>query len=144
MNRRTPGTRTEYRFFHAISTRWKDNDVYGHVNNVEFYSWFDTAVNTYLVVQGIIDIAASTVVGIVVETGCRYFTPIAFPDRVAVGLRVARLGNSSVRYEIAVFRNDDPAAVAEGYFVHVFVDRATMRPVPIPEHARAALQRIHT
>jgi len=139
MGRGSRATRDEYRFFHAISTRWKDNDVYGHINNVEFYSWFDTAVGVYLISRGIIDIATSQIVGVVVENGCRFHAPIAFPDCVTVGIRAAKLGRSSVRYEIAVFRNDAHAAAAEGHFVHVFVERATMRPVPIPEAARRAL-----
>lgn len=142
MRRSSRSTRAEYRFFHAISTRWKDNDVYGHVNNVVFYSWFDTAVNFYLVSRELLEIAESRIVGVVVETGCRYHSPVAFPDRVTVGIRVARLGTSSVRYEIGVFRNDEQEAAAEGHFVHVFVDRATTRPVAMPELARHTLLEI--
>ena len=142
MSRSSRSMRADYRFFHSIATRWKDNDVYGHVNNVEFYSYFDTAVNLYLVSRQALDIAASTVVGVLVENGCRFHAPIAFPDLVTVGIRVARLGHSSVRYEIGVFRNDEPDAAAEGHFVHVFVERTTMRPVAMPEHARAILSEI--
>lgn len=142
MNSRARPTRAEYRFFHSIATRWKDNDVYGHVNNVEYYSWFDTAVNFWLVSRGLLDVGASRVVGVVVETGCRFHAPIAFPDQVSVGIRAARVGNSSVRYEAAVFRNNETDAAADGHFVHVFVDRATMRPVPMPQAARRALSDI--
>lgn len=116
-----------------------DNDVYGHVNNVIYYSFFDTAVNLYLVEAGALDIAASPVIGLVVETQCRYYRPISFPDRVAAGIRVGRLGTSSVRYEIGLFRNDEDLASAEGHFIHVYVDRATTRPVPLPDVLRRAL-----
>ena len=142
MSRSSRSTRADYRFFHAIATRWKDNDVYGHVNNVEFYSYFDTAVNLFLVSRDVLDIAASSIVGVVVENGCRFHAALAFPDLVTVGIRVARLGHSSVCYEIGVFRNDEQEAAAEGRFVHVFVERATMRPVAMPEHARAILSEI--
>jgi acyl-CoA thioester hydrolase len=134
--------RAAYRHFQLIPTRWMDNDVYGHVNNVIYYSYFDTVVNQYLVEQGVLDIENSPVVGLVVETSCRYFAPIAFPDAVHAGLRVARLGNSSVRYEIGIFRNDDPTASAQGHFVHVYVDRASRRPTALPEPLRGALERI--
>ena len=144
MTSRSRPTRDEYRFFHTIATRWKDNDVYGHVNNVEYYSWFDTAVNFWLVSRGVLDIAASPVVGIVVETGCRYHAPVTFPDQVSIGIRAARIGNSSVRYEAAVFRNDADDAAADGHFVHVFVDRGTMRPVPMAAAVRRALAEIAT
>jgi len=119
-----------------------DNDVYGHVNNVVYYSYFDTVVNQYLVEQGVLDIEASPVIGLVVETGCRYFAPIAFPDLIHAGLRVARLGNSSVRYEIGIFRNEQDTACAQGHFVHVYVDRTSRRPAPLPQPLRAALARI--
>ena len=142
MDHRRPTTRADYRVFHPIATRWKDNDVYGHVNNVEFYSYFDTAVNFHLVSRGVLEISTSDVVGVVVETGCVFHAPLAFPDRVSVGIRVAHLGRSSVRYELGVFRNDEEAAAAEGHFVHVFVERATMRPVAMPERARAILSEI--
>jgi acyl-CoA thioester hydrolase len=120
-----------------------DNDVFGHVNNVVYYSYFDTAVNEYLIREGVLDIQASPVIGLVVETQCRYFSSIAFPDRVTAGLRVAHLGRSSVRYEIGLFRDDDPVAAAQGHFVHVYVERATNRPVAaLPENLRAALARL--
>jgi len=140
--RETPGRRSSFVQFIAIPTRWADNDVYGHVNNVQYYAFFDTAVNQHLVAAGVLDIAASPVVGLVVETQCRYFSPVTFPDVINVGLRVSRLGNSSVRYEIGIFRvgNDEPCAI--GHFVHVFVDRATRRPMPVPGHLRAALNRL--
>jgi len=142
MSRPAPTNRSDYRYFVPIATRWMDNDVYGHVNNVIYYSWFDTAVNGFLMQRGLLDIAASTVVGVVAETGCRYLAQISFPDPVTVGLRVATLGRSSVRYEIGIFRGDAQAASAEGHFVHVYVDRASMRPVPIPDHVRAEMQRL--
>ncbi|WP_459614950.1 acyl-CoA thioesterase [Bordetella sp. 2513F-2] len=132
-------TRGNFPHLATIPTRWMDNDVYGHVNNVTYYSYFDTAVNQFLVGHGVLDIAQSPVIGLVAETGCTYFQPIAFPDVVEVGLRVAHLGRSSVRYEIALFRQGDPAVRAAGHFVHVYVDRATGRPVPMPEAVRALL-----
>jgi acyl-CoA thioester hydrolase len=135
----TPDSRDRYPHIAAITTRWMDNDVYGHVNNVVYYSYFDTVVNGYLIAQGALDIRASDVIGLVVETHCNYFSSIAFPDRVAAGLRVARLGGSSVRYEIGLFRDDEPLAAAQGHFVHVYVDRATNRPTPLPARLRAAL-----
>jgi acyl-CoA thioester hydrolase len=138
----TPHARSAYRHFQPIPTRWMDNDVYGHVNNVVYYSYFDTAVNQYLMEQGVLDIQASPVIGLVVETSCRYFAPITFPDLVHAGLRVARLGNSSVRYEVGIFRNQETTASAQGHFVHVYVDRASRRPAPLPAATRAALARI--
>jgi acyl-CoA thioester hydrolase len=119
-----------------------DNDVYGHVNNVVYYSYFDTVVNQYLIEQGVLDIETSGVIGLVIETRCNYFRPVTFPDVVHAGLRVAKLGNSSVRYEIGLFRNDDDEAAAQGHFVHVYVDRASRRPAPLPAAMRAALEKI--
>lgn len=116
-----------------------DNDVYGHVNNVVFYSWFDTAVNAYLVEAGVLDWSEGEAVGLVVETLCRYHAPVSFPEPVEVGLRVERIGNSSVRYGLGIFRADDDQAAADGHFVHVYVDRETRRPVTVPEPMRAAL-----
>jgi acyl-CoA thioester hydrolase len=142
MNKPAPEPRSAYRHFLIIPTRWMDNDVYRHVNNVVYYSYFDTAVNHYLIEQGVLDIENSTVIGLVVETTCQYFAPIAFPDVVAVGLRVAKLGNSSVRYEIAIFRNSEDSASAQGHFVHVYVDRVTRRPAPLTPPLRAALEKI--
>ena len=132
--------RSDYRRFQAISTRWMDNDVYGHVNNVVYYSWFDTAVNRLLVVNGVLDIHGGQTIGLVVETGCRYFSPTAFPDEIQAGVRVAHVGTSSVRYEIGLFRNAEEEAAAVGYFVHVYVDRETRRPTPIPAAIRTALE----
>jgi acyl-CoA thioester hydrolase len=142
MSRPTPDTRAAYRQFQRIPTRWMDNDVYGHVNNVVYYSYFDTVVNQYLIEQGVLEIETSPVIGLVVETQCRYFAPITFPDLVTAGLRVAKLGNSSVRYEIGLFRNHEDAASAQGHFVHVYVDRAARRPAQLPVPMRAALERI--
>ena len=133
-------TRAAYPRLVPLTTRWGDNDVYGHVNNVVYYAFFDTAVNGLLVEAGALDIARSPVIGLVVETGCRYFASLAFPDRITAGVRVAHLGRSSVRYEIAIFREDEPEAAAQGHFVHVYVDRDTRRPVPLPDRLRAVLQ----
>ncbi|WP_339914785.1 thioesterase family protein [uncultured Brevundimonas sp.] len=132
--------RSDYRRFQAISTRWMDNDVYGHVNNVVYYSWFDTAVNRLLVVAGQIDIHKGEVIGLVAETGCRYFSPTAFPDQIEAGVRVAHVGSSSVRYEIGLFRNAEDEAAAVGYFVHVYVDRETKKPVPLTDAMRGFLE----
>ena len=140
--REAPETRDRYRTFLTIPTRWMDNDVYGHVNNVVYYSYFDTVVNGYLISSGALDIERSRVIGLVVETQCKFFRPLAFPDTVRAGLRVARLGNSSVRYEIGIFRNDEDAAVAQGHFVHVYVDRETRRPAGLPVEMREALEKI--
>jgi acyl-CoA thioester hydrolase len=140
VSRPEPESRDRYRHFLAIPTRWIDNDAYGHVNNVVYYAWFDTVVNRYLVDAGVLDIQAGAVIGLVVETHCQYFSPIAFPDVVHAGLRVATLGTSSVRYEVGMFRGEDKRAAAQGYFVHVYVDRASGRPVPLPAPLRAALQ----
>lgn len=142
MSKPTPETRAAYRHFQNIPTRWMDNDVYGHVNNVVYYSYFDTVVNQYLIEQGMLDIERSQVIGLVVETQCKYFAPITFPDTVTAGLRVAKLGSSSVRYEIGLFRNDEDAASAQGHFIHVYVDRATRKPTALPQDMRAALELI--
>lgn len=132
MSRAPAETRSAFAHFHRIETRWKDNDVFGHVNNVVYYSYFDTAVNAFLIEHGVLDLQRSTIVGLVAETQCRYYSSIAFPDTVYVGLRLAHLGTSSIRYEVGIFRNDDLTASAQGYFVHVYVDRETNRPVPMP------------
>lgn len=132
-SRLPPGRRADYRLFRTITTRWMDNDVYGHVNNVTYYSYFDTAVSGYLVESGAIDIRASQVIGYAVESQCRYFAPMAFPDTVTAGIRIGHRGRSSVRYEIGLFRGEEDVASAEGHFVHVYVDRATSRPVPLPD-----------
>ncbi len=134
--------RGDYAVFYPITTRWSDNDIYGHVNNVVFYSWFDSAANRYLIEEGGLDIADGRVVGYVVSSGCEYHSPVSYPDPVEAGLRVDRLGNSSVQYGIAIFREGEPRAAAHGHFVHVFVERPAQRPVPIPAGLRAALQRL--
>lgn len=136
------GTLADYKQHETITTRWSDNDAYGHINNVTYYSFFDTAVNMWLIETGVLDIQKSPVIGLVVETGCRYFRPLAYPVRITAGVRVAKIGNSSVRYEVGVFGGDDPNAAAEGHFIHVYVSRETGRPVPLPADLRAALETI--
>lgn len=133
--------RAAYRWFLAIPTRWMDNDVFGHVNNVVYYSWFDTAVARFLMDTGALQPLAAPVVGFVVETQCRYFAPVSFPDTVTVGLCVGRIGNTSVRYELGIFREDEDRAAAAGHFVHAYVTRATGRPTPVPAPMRAVLAR---
>jgi acyl-CoA thioester hydrolase len=132
--------RVAYPYFLAIPTRWMDNDTYGHVNNVTYYSYFDTVVNEHLVCAGGLDIQHSPAIGLVVETSCRYHRPLSFPDTIDAGLRVARIGNSSVAYEIALFRKGDEDPAATGHFVHVWVERATQRPTPVPASIRVALE----
>ncbi|MBX3597228.1 MAG: acyl-CoA thioesterase [Rhizobiaceae bacterium] len=132
--------RSDYSIFRAITTRWMDNDVYGHMNNVVHYSLFDTAVNGWLMETGALDFARGSQIGLVVETGCRYFAEMAFPDVVAAGIRVAKIGNSSVRYEVGLFRNEEQDAAAEGFFIHVYVDRETRRPQPLSRQLRQVLQ----
>ncbi|AMO24707.1 thioesterase family protein [Ramlibacter solisilvae] len=132
--------RDGYRAFRTISTRWMDNDAYGHVNNVVYYSWFDTAVNAHLIEQGALDIHDSPVIGLVVETQCNYFASVEFPQAVEAGLRVARLGKSSVRYEVGLFVQGEPMTAAKGHFVHVYVDRETRRPVPLPAKLKSVLE----
>ena len=139
MARETPLTRAAFPHIAEITTRWMDNDVYGHVNNVVYYSFFDTVVNGYLVAQGALDIAKSEVIGLVVETQCNYFKPVTFPDRVSAGLRVEHIGTSSVRYGIGLFRNDDNDAAAQGHFVHVYVERNSSKPVALPEKLKSVL-----
>lgn len=130
---------SDYPYCEQLTTRWKDNDVYGHINNVEYFSFFDTAINAYLIRQGGLDIHAGAVIGVCAESHCRYLRPLAFPDPLEAGLRVVHLGRSSVRYEIGLFREGEEAPAAEGWFVHVFVDRATRRPCELPEKLRSAL-----
>ncbi len=134
--------REEYRHFQAISTRWMDNDVYGHVNNVVYYAWFDTVVNQYLIQAGLLDPEHSQQIALVVETQCNYFAALAFPQQIEAGLRVAHLGNSSVRYEIGIFAAGCEAPAAQGHFVHVYVERASRRPCPIPPAVRAQLTQL--
>ncbi len=136
----TPKPRSHFRHFYPITTRWSDNDAYGHVNNVVYYQWFDTVVNQFLIVNGTLDIHEGSAIGLVVETHCNYFSSVAFPDPITAGLCVTRLGDSSVRYEVGIFRDDDELASAQGHFVHVYVDRVTRKPTPIPAPARALLQ----
>jgi len=137
-----PEPRGAYKAFRAIGTRWSDNDVYGHVNNVVYYSWFDTAVNAHLIERGALDIHGGDTIGLVIETQCNYFAPLAFPETVEAGLRVARLGGSSVRYEVGLFAAGAPTTAAKGHFVHVYVDRATRRPVALPDRLRAVLEEL--
>ena len=135
-----PQPRQSYAVFRDIGTRWSDNDVYGHVNNVVYYSWFDTAVNAYLMEHGALDIHAGQTIGLVIETQCNYFASLAFPQMVEAGIRVAHMGSSSVRYEVGIFAKGEELSAAAGHFVHVYVDRESRRPVPLPEALRRALQ----
>lgn len=142
MSREPFRARADYAAFRRITTRWADNDVYGHVNNVVYYSWFDTAVNAHLIEAGVLDIHGGAVIGLVVETGCRYAAPLAFPQAIDAGIRAAHIGISSVRYEVGLFAEGETEAAAEGFFIHVYVDRETRRPVPLPAPLRAALEAI--
>jgi acyl-CoA thioester hydrolase len=137
-------TRADYPVLYEIPTRWLDNDIYGHVNNVNYYSFFDTAIANYLMAEGGLDPWRDQVVGFCVESGCRFHRGIRYPDRVTAGLRVGKLGRSSVRYEIGIFRGDEQEAAAHGHFVHVFVERAVERSAPVPAAIRAALARLVT
>jgi len=137
-----PEPRANYRVFRPIGTRWMDNDVYGHVNNVVYYSWFDTAVNAHLIDQGVLDIHHGQTIGLVIETQCNYFAPLAFPQAVQAGIRVARLGNSSVRYEVGLFAQGEPLTAAKGHFIHVYVDRQTRRPTPLPANFKHVLEQL--
>lgn len=143
-DRPTAPMRGDFADFYPLQTRWNDNDTYGHMNNVVHYALFDTAVNGWLIERGLLDPLTSPVFGLVVETGCRYFGEMQFPDRVTAGLRVAKLGRSSVRIELGLFRNYDDVASAEGFFVHVYVSRDDHRPAQIPDATRAALERLQT
>ena len=135
----TPPTRSDFVAFEEIHSRWMDNDVYGHINNVVYYSFFDTAVNRYLIERDALNILKSDVIGFVIETQCKYFSPIAYPDMIHVGLKVTHLGNSSAKYEVAIFKNDVDIASAAGSFVHVYVNRSTNKPTPIPQNVREIL-----
>ncbi|HMT04126.1 MAG TPA: thioesterase family protein [Solirubrobacterales bacterium] len=135
----TPPSRNDFPHFLTIPTRWKDNDIYGHVNNVEYYSYFDTVINQYLITAGGLDIHAGTTIGVCAESHCRFLAAVAFPDSVEAGLRISHLGRSSVRYEIGLFTTDE-SPLAEGWFVHVFVDRETRRPAGLPDPIRSALE----
>ena len=135
-----PQERGAYKVFKTITTRWSDNDVYGHVNNVVYYSWFDTAVNSHLIEQGALDIEHGETIGLVIETQCNYFAPLAFPQIVEAGIRVARIGSSSVRYEVGLFAQGEALSAAAGHFIHVYVDRQTRRPCALPARLREVLQ----
>jgi acyl-CoA thioester hydrolase len=135
-------TRADYADFYPLQTRWIDNDIYGHMNNVVHYSLFDTAVNGWLVDKGLLDPLTSPTIGLVVETGCQYFAEMRFPDRITAGLRIVKLGNSSVTYQVGLFRNDEDAASAMGHFTHVYVDRETRRPAPIEAERRAVMSQL--
>jgi acyl-CoA thioester hydrolase len=136
--------RTAYKVWRPVPTRWSDNDMFGHVNNIVYYSWFDTAVNAWLIEAGLLDLEGDGPIGLVVETGCRYARPLAYPEPVEIGLAVERLGTSSVRYRLGVFAKGAEEAAAEGYFVHVCVDRETRRPVVLPEEWRKKSVKIST
>ncbi len=138
--RPAPRPRGDFAVFRPIGTRWADNDLYGHVNNVVYYAWFDTAVNGYLIEQGALDIHHGDTIGLVVETQCHYFAPLAFPQTVEAGLRVAHVGRSSVRYEVGLFAQREPLSAAAGHFVHVYVGRGDRRPRPLPQRLRDAVQ----
>lgn len=145
MSESTPGRpqpegRAGYKAFRTISTRWMDNDAYGHVNNVVYYSWFDTAVNAHLIEQGVLDIHGGETIGLVIETQCNYFAPVEFPQVVEAGLRVASIGRSSVRYEVGLFLQGEALTAAKGHFVHVYVDRATRRPAGLPDSLKKVLE----
>ncbi|HVL00651.1 MAG TPA: thioesterase family protein [Dongiaceae bacterium] len=142
MTAQLPIRRDDYRLFYPITTRWMDNDIYGHVNNVTYYSYFDSAVNRYLIEEGGLDIHDAPIVGFVVNSGCSYRKPIAYPDKIEAGLRVNKLGNSSVTYGVGIFREGESEACAFGDFVHVFVKRAENKSVPIPEQIRTALEKL--
>jgi acyl-CoA thioester hydrolase len=144
MSREPFDTRSRYPLYRPIQTRWSDNDAYGHVNNVVYYAWFDTAINGWLIDQGVLDIAQGPVIGLVVETGCRYNRSISYPEPVEAGIRVAHIGRSSVRYEVGLFTQGHDEAAAAGFFIHVYVDRQTMRPVPLPDPLRACLETIRS
>lgn len=134
--------RSDYKAFYPITTRWMDNDLYGHVNNVVYYSYFDTVINRYLIEEGGMDIHSSPVVGYVVNSGCNYLSPVGYPDPLEAGLRVDRIGNSSVQYGLALFRGDSHEASAYGHVVHVFVNRSLNTPASLPAEIRSALQEI--
>jgi acyl-CoA thioester hydrolase len=134
--------RSAYKAFRTITTRWMDNDAYGHVNNVIYYSWFDTAVNAHLIEQGVLDIHHGETIGLVIETQCNYFAPLAFPQTIEAGIRVAKLGSSSVRYEVGLFAQAEPLTAAKGHFIHVYVDRVTRRPVPLPAPFKSLLEQL--
>jgi acyl-CoA thioester hydrolase len=134
--------RSASKAFRTLTPRWMDNDAYGHVNNVIYYSWFDTAVNAHLIEQGVLDIHHGETIGLVIETQCNYFAPLAFPQTIEAGIRVAKLGSSSVRYEVGLFAQAEPLTAAKGHFIHVYVDRVTRRPVPLPAPFKSLLEQL--
>lgn len=140
VTRSEPRDRSAYRHFTTITTRWADNDAYGHVNNTVYYAWFDTAVNEWLVGQGLLDIERGDPIGLVVETGCRYFAPLAYPGEIEVGIAIDRLGSSSVTYRLGVFASGSDVPAAEGHFTHVYVSRESRRPQPLPDDWRAKMK----
>ena len=135
-----PEPRSAYKAFRTITTRWMDNDAYGHVNNVVYYSWFDTVVNAHLIEHGALDVQHGATIGLVIETQCNYFAPVEFPQTVEAGLRVARIGRSSVRYEVGLFVQGEPMTAAKGHFVHVYVDREQRRPTDLPIQLKTVLE----
>ena len=138
--RPSPGQRSDFAHFRDIPTRWADNDQYGHVNNVAYYAFFDTVVNDWLINRGLLDTDQGSMIGLVVETACQYFAPASFPERLDAGLKVTRIGNSSVHYEIGIFRRGEDTVLAQGRFVHVYVDAHSRRPVMLPDHWRSQLE----
>ncbi|HVH37632.1 MAG TPA: thioesterase family protein [Sphingomicrobium sp.] len=140
MSRPEPPRRSNFRNWRSLTTRWADNDAYGHVNNTIYYEWFDSAVNAWMVEQGMLDVPAGDPIALVVETSCSFFASLAFPENIDVGLAVSRLGSTSIRYHIGIFAQGSDMAAAAGEFVHVVVDRATRRPVGIPADWRAKLE----
>ena len=142
MERPQPSERGDYRHFLTITTRWMDNDIYGHINNVQYYSYFDTVINRFLIDRGVLDIHNGEVIGLAVESHCNYFSSAAFPDDIEAGIRVAHLGRSSVRYEIGLFVGAREQAIAQGHFVHVYVDRQDSQPVDLSVNLHAALASI--
>ena len=135
-----PESRDAYKALRTITTRWMDNDAYGHVNNVVYYSWFDTVVNAHLIEQGALDIQHGDTIGLVIETQCNYFASVEFPQTVEAGLRVARIGRTSVRYEVGLFIQGAATTAAKGHFIHVYVDRATRRPIDLPLKLKTVLE----
>jgi acyl-CoA thioester hydrolase len=142
VSRPKPDSLDTYKYSLEIQTRWADNDIYGHVNNAVYYFYFDTVVNEFLISKGLLDVETSETIGLVVNTNCDYFAPISFPDKVNAAMRVARIGSSSVTYEVGLFRNDETTAAAQGQFTHVYVNRETRRPVAISDKMRDALSRL--
>ncbi|MFM9881301.1 MAG: acyl-CoA thioesterase [Burkholderiaceae bacterium] len=141
-SRPEPETRAAYRVFRSIATRWGDNDSYGHVNNVVYYSWFDTVINAWLIEQGVLDIQHGQVIGLVVQTQCHYFAPLVFPQTIDLGLRVAHCGSSSVRYELGVFAQGHETCAAKGHFIHVYVGKTTRQPVPLSDSFKTLLEQL--